>query len=281
MTAEPSPGAGLRGAYGIRITGIADERAPLVEACPHWPHLRIVHERGEPPPRPDRVTDAVADVGLKTGGRLTVERRLGVARDVVPRALSDEELVHPFLAPAATVMAHWHGRLSFHAGAFVAAAGVWGVVGDREIGKSSMLATLALEGHDVVTDDVLVLDDGAACIGPRSIDLRRDAAENLGVGAALGVVGTRERWRVRLPRLDGAPPLRGWFFLGWSDEPQARRLSGSECLTRLIENVALRMTSLNPASLLDVAALPAWHFGRPRDWQRMRESAHSLLSLAC
>ena len=35
--------------------------------------------------------------------------------------------------------------------------------------------------------------------GPRSIDLRPDAAARLGLGESIGVVGARERWRLRAP----------------------------------------------------------------------------------
>lgn len=268
-----------RGAYGLRIRGVCDARVALVHAKAGWPPLRVLAERGDPPVAPERVTGDRAEIVLKTGGRLTVDRHDGTARYLVPRPLSDDELIHPFLAPAAAVMAHWLGRLSFHAGAFVAGGGVWGVVGDRESGKSSTLAWLALEGHEIVADDILVLEHGAAYAGPRSIDLRHDAAQRLGVGTALGVVGTRPRWRVGLPQVRDGLPLRGWIFLGWSTEPQARRLSGSQCLTRLVAHIGLRRTGADPVALLELATLPAWDFQRPKDWNRTRESMQRLLAV--
>lgn len=245
-----------------------------------WPELRLVSERADPPVTPETVTADRAELNLKTGGRLTVDRRRGIASYAVPRRLSDEELVHPFLAPAAAVMAHWLGRLSIHAGAFVSEGGVWGVVGDRNAGKSSALAWLALNGHDVVADDILVIEHGAAYAGPRSIDLRRDAAARLGVGAALGVVGSRQRWRVGLPQVDSGLPLRGWLFLGWAPRLETERLSGSECLRRLIGHLALRVTASNPDSLLELATLPAWEVRRRRDWRQMGDAADRLVSVA-
>lgn len=269
-----------RGAYGLRIAGVADARAALVPAQPAWPKLRIVVEAGDPPVAPEVVTGDRAEVILKTGGRLFMDRHEGVARYVVPRPLSDDELVHPFLAPAAAMMAHWLGRLSFHAGAFVADGGVWGVVGEREAGKSSTLARLALDGHAIVTDDILVLEQGTAYAGPRSIDLRRDAAERLDVGTALGVAGARPRWRVGLPPIAEGLPVRGWIFLGWSAEPQARRVPASECLTRLVKQIGLRRTGADPPGLLELASLPAWELHRPKDWARMAESSAQLLAVA-
>jgi len=253
----------------------------LVDARPEWPHLGIAVEHGAPPLTPEVLTADHAEIILKTGGRLFIDRRDEVARYAVPRHLSDDELVHPFLAPAAAVMAHWLGRPSFHAGAFVADGGAWAVAGDREAGKSSTVAWLAGQGHPIVTDDILVTEGGAAYAGPRSVDLRGDTADRLGIGSELGVVGTRERWRVALPQLGAATlPLRGWIFLEWTSEPQLRRLSPSECLTRLISHIGMRRSTADPAALLELAMLPAWDFGRRRDWALMDETGERLLSLA-
>src|SRR5918994_1151563 len=247
-----------RGAYGIRIEGVATADAMLVAAQPGWPTLRLLCEFGEPSVPDEAVTDDHAVLRLKTGGRLTLDRREGVARYCVPRRLTDHDLVHPFLAPAAAVVSHWERRLSFHAGAFVAGGGVWAVVGDREAGKSSTLAWLAAGDHDVVADDVLVLEDRSAFAGPRAIDLREEAADRLGVGAALGVIGARERWRVTLPQMEPRLPFRGWTFLAWGDRVEARRLGAAECMRRLLLNLTLRVDATNPAAVLDLATLPAW-----------------------
>lgn len=275
-----STGAARRGAYGLRITGVADARALLVEARPDWPPLRLVCEQGEPLATDETVTDQHAELILKTGGRLTVDRRSGTARYAVPRQLSDDELIHPFLAPAAAVVAHWLGRMSLHAGAFVSNGAVWGLVGDREAGKSTTLAYLAMDGHEIVADDVLVLEGGSAYAGPRSIDLRRDCAEHLGVGTARGIVGARRRWRVPLPPIGDHLPFRGWIFLEWSSVLEAQRMSGSECLTRLMKNLTLRMRVADPGALLELASLPAWELRRPRGWPLMRETSECLLSVA-
>lgn len=251
----------------------------LVGGRPHWPALRLVAEFGDPPPAAERLTGERAELNLKTGGRLTVDRRQATARYQVPRALSKEELVHPFLAPAAAVVAHWLGRLAFHAGAFVSDGGVWALVGAREAGKSSTLAWLASIDHQVVADDVLVLEDGSAFAGPRSIDLREDTADRLQAGRALGVIGARHRWRVTLPQIPPALPFRGWVFLDWGGGIDARRLSGSECLTRLVQNLTLHVSSTNPAALLELAGLPAWELRRPAEWSLMSESVERLLQL--
>lgn len=269
-----------QGAYGLHVTGV-DAPSMMLPARPGWPRLRIVTQLGDPPVTPEVMTADRAELILKTGGRLVVDRREAVARFTVPRPLSDDELVHPYLAPAAAVTAHWHGRLSFHAGAYVQDGGAWGLVGGRDAGKSSTLAWLSSNGHGVVADDVLVLGASKAYAGPRSIDLRRETAEHLGLGTALGFVGTRERWRVTLPQIAGELPFRGWVFLSWNTtDSQVRRLPGSECLARLMENLGLLVPAADPARLLELATLPAWELARPRDWRRLDDSTACLLSMA-
>jgi hypothetical protein len=268
-----------RGAYGIRVRGVADAHRLLVPAAREWPQLRVVMSIEDPPPRPESVTPDRAELRLKTGGRLAIERDEGVARFALPRRLSQHELVHPYLAPAAAVMAHWLRRPCFHAGGFVAGDRVWALAGDREAGKSALLASLALRGHAVVTDDVLVLADGGAYAGPRSIDLRRETAETLGAGEPLGVVGARSRWRLPLPPIASELPFAGWIFLAWGDAVEARRLAGSECLARLIGHRTLRIAPLDPASLLELASLPAWELRRPREWRSLNETVERLLEV--
>ena len=267
------------GAYGIRIDGVKAADTMLVAAQPGWPGLRLLCEVGDPPVPSESLTDEQAVLRLKTGGRLTLDRREGVARYCVPRYLTDDDLVHPFLAPAAAVVSHWARRLSFHAGAFVADGGAWAVVGEREAGKSSTLAWLALNGHEILADDVLVLDGRSAFAGPRAIDLRAETADRLGIGAALRVVGARERWRVTLPQMPPRIPFRGWMFLGWAEHVEARALGAAECMRHLLANLTLRVDATNPAALLELATLPAWEVRRPRDWDRLEEGVQCLLGL--
>ena len=274
----PTRGAG-RGAYGLRITGISADDM-LVPADRLWPHLRVAVTIAatDSALTEEAVTEERADLRLRTGGRLEVHRATGLARFVVPRRLTDDEVVHPFLAPAAAVMAHWLNRPCFHSGGFVSAGGVWGLVGDRESGKSTTLAWLALQGHSIVADDILVLDpEGRAYAGPRSIDLRRGTAEHLGVGEALGRVGARSRWRMTLKPLNLELPFRGWFFLAWGERIEVVRLRGSESLARLLQQRTLRVRPTDPAAFLDLAALPAWEIRRPRDWALLEAASTCLI----
>jgi hypothetical protein len=267
------------GAYGLRLLGLDEAARLLVDADPSWPALEVRRTVGRVARRREFVDEDRAGVRLRNGGTIALDRRAARADFVVPRPLTTEELVHPYLAPVAAVMAHWLGRESFHAGAVALGRDVWGVVGDRLSGKSSTLAWLARAGYDVVCDDMLVLEASTAkaYAGPRSIDLRRDAADRLDAGEGLGVVGARERWRLRLGPIDPDLVFRGWVSLAWGAEVRTRSLTGAERVALLAAQRGLRVPPRDPTALLELASLPCWELCRPRDWARLAAAADLLL----
>jgi hypothetical protein len=271
----------LVGAYGIRLSGLDSARALLVPATPDWPSFEL-RNRVEPGPYSEleHVSEAGAELRLRTGGRIFIERSPGRAEFVTPRPLGSEELVHPYLAPVAAIVAHWNDRESVHSGAFAVDGKVWGVVGDRESGKSSTLARLALDGITVVSDDVLILQGTKVFAGPRAIDLREEPATRLGVGTSIGVAGARERWRLRLGPVQQELELAGWIHLAWSDRVEAVPLEGRERIERLLNQRGARLPSLSPAVLLDLASLPSWEVRRPQAWETLGETADCLRELA-
>jgi hypothetical protein len=177
----------------------------------------------------------------------------------------------------AVVSAHWLGRETFHAGAFVAGGGVWGVLGDKEAGKSTLLASLALAGVPVVADDVLVLDDATALAGPRAIDLRAGAARRLDAGEPLGVVGERERWRLALEPVAAELPMRGWVALRWDGETAVCPVRGSERLRTLGAHRGARLYPPDPGALLELSALPFVELRRERRWDSADDAMSRLL----
>jgi hypothetical protein len=282
MAPEREPAAsgdGERGAYGIRLDGVAEAARLLGPAAATWPRYeirnRVVESAGE---QEDRVDDARAELALRTGGRLVVDRAGGTIEFLTPRRLTPAELVHPFLAPAAAVVARWLGRDAFHAGAFAVDGAVLALLADRDGGKTSTLAWLAEQGCAVVCDDMLVLDGGRALPGPRTLDLRADAAERLGAGDYLGVAGARERWRLEVPPADGEPPLGGWVFLEWGDAVELEPLAGAERLARLLPHAGLRLPPVRPESFLELAERPAWVLRRPREWGSLADAGERLLA---
>jgi hypothetical protein len=267
------------GAYGLRISGIPGGNSLLGRAGEDWPALEVAVEVRALDAHAEQVDDERALLRLRTGGWIKLRRDPGSALYVVPTPLSTDELVHPFLAPAAALFAHWHGREGLHGGALALGGTAWGVIGDRFGGKSSLLAALAVGGTDVVCDDVLVLEDRTAFPGPRTIDLREDAATVLAVGEEIGVAGARERWRLRLGPLERALSIGGWVFTEWADKLELKRLPASETLARLFRNRSIRVPPREPAAFLQLGALPAWELRRPRSWSSLPETLGLLLAV--
>jgi hypothetical protein len=265
------------GAYGFRLVGIDGAEPFLVSAPPAWPRLEIAVGAEEPGPQCDRVGPDRAELQLASGGWVGIDRDPGRAVYHLARPLDDAALVHPYLAPVVLIASRWLGRESFHAGAFVAAGGVWALLGDKEAGKSTTLAWLAANGHAVVCDDALILDGVTAFAGPRSIDLREASARRLGIGEPLGTVGVRERWRVRLDAVAPELPFRGWVSLEWADEVAVEPLRGAARLPALIPHRGVRIEPPRPAALVEYAALPHLVLRRPRGWASLGESAERLL----
>jgi hypothetical protein len=280
MMLPTAPHGGPVGAYGLRLEGVGAARSLLVPADPNWPTLEIRSELGSPPWRDsDVVSDSAAKLRLQTGGEIRMERATGLVVFMMQRRLREWELVHPYLAPVAAVAGYWFDRESFHAGAFVVDGSAWAVLGVREAGKSTLLASLALRGITVVSDDMLILDADMPLAAPRAIDLRPSAAHQLGVGEPLGVVGARERWRLPLGPAGDAAPLGGWIFPAWGKRVEASGLSPHERISRLSAQRGLRLHARNPSRLLDLASLPAWELRRPRDWDDLDASIDLLLDL--
>ncbi|HEX2699666.1 MAG TPA: hypothetical protein VHM89_05605 [Acidimicrobiales bacterium] len=266
------------GAYGLGFSGLADPSF-LATAAPHWPVVEVVRRRG-------RVTDARttldgrgAQFELTEGGSLVIERAARRSVFTTPDELSDPELVHPHLAPVGAAFAWWAQHEAFHAGAVAVDGGAWAILGDRSAGKSSTLAQLALAGHDVICDDMLVIDHGRALAGPRCVDLRLATAEGLGIGKPMVIRGGRERWRVALGPVPAELPFRGWIFLAWGDDLSADRLPGGERLALLAGHRSVMIEPTDPSTLLELASLPAWCLTRPKQLSSLPVAVDRLLDL--
>jgi hypothetical protein len=264
------------GAYGLRLENVERARPLLVRANPSWPRLKIRLQIGTGEAASEWLSEGAAVLKLQRG-EIALDRRQGTATFVLPHRVGTAELVHPLLAPAAAVMAYWLERESFHASGFVASGGVWGLIGDRGSGKSTTVARLALDGVGITCDDLLVVEGSSVLAGPRSVDLRREAAEQLGTGQHLGVVGARERWRLRVGAVPSSLPLKGWIFLEWGARVEALPLAPSDRLMRLHANRGVNLPPRSPAVLLDLAALPSWELRRPRAWKSLRSAVDCLL----
>jgi hypothetical protein len=268
------------GAYGFELAGAGDAASHLLVAAPGWPELEIVRRTGAAPLAQSVVGSERAEIALVAGDHLALERIPLRATFTTARQLSGEALVHPYLAPAAAIAGYWHGREAFHGGGFVLDEGVWAVMGGKDSGKSSLLAGLALQGHGIHADDALILDGDVVYAGPRSIDLRQEPARRLGVGESLGIVGDRERWRLRLGHVPSTSRLRGWVFLSWSDSLELAPLGAGARLQRLLgHRMAKGLPPPDPGRILDLSALPAFELRRPRSWAQLETAGSRLVEL--
>lgn len=268
------------GAYGVRLTGLEAAAELLVEVGRDAPQYAVTAEIGHAQQPGEFVEEERAAVRLRSGGEILIDRTAQSVLYRVPHEVRPDELVHPYLAPAAAVINRWMGRESVHAGAFAVDGNALGVVGTREAGKSSTLAWLARRGVDVLCDDMLIVDGETPLAGPRSIDLRADAAKRLEAGDPIGMTGARERWRLQLGATTNSATLRGWVFLAWGDGIDARPLKASERIPRIAAERGLRLPPVREDALLELATLPAWELSRPRDWASLPQAADLLLELA-
>jgi hypothetical protein len=264
-----------RGAYGLRLNGI---EAPtlLVPAGPDWPEWTIERRLGERAAAGTVGPDS-ASVPLLPAGCLEMSRANSSSVITMPRMPDDQALAHPYLAPVAALASVWLGRRAFHAGAFVHDGGGWVVLGETGSGKSSLLASLATRAVPVLADDLVVVDGDTVFAGPRCIDLRPATAHTLGVGASIGVVGGRERVRMRLPAVPVEVPLSGSIVLRWGAAPDITDVRAPERLQLLAGHRALTVPDPDPPTILDMVAPPMLALTRPRDIGALPRTAELLL----
>lgn len=276
-----------RGAYGFRIEGIDSADHLLVPAPPGSPTLAVrwVEDTSLPPETDDAEAEstvsfsangAVIDVG--SSGLVEIEREPAIATFRIRAASDPRGFVHPYLGWAASIVARWVGREVFHAGAFVSGSSAWAILGSRTAGKSSLLAWLHARGRAIVADDLLVVADGTAFAGPRSLDLREEAAARLGVGEPLGRISTRDRWRIDPGPVPWQVPLAGFVFLAWSDRVEIAEVTGRDRLARLTPHLTIPEVPADPPGLFELAALPALELRRPRDWSALDAAGDALLA---
>jgi hypothetical protein len=277
MAAESPPEQTPIGAYGLHLANVEEARSLLVGAEPGWPSLRVEHRVGRGAGGDDWMTESAARLNLQSGGEILIDRARAEATYVLPRQLGAAEIVHPLLAPAAAVTSYWFGRESFHAGAFATGDTAWGLIGDRGAGKSTLVAGLALEGVPIVCDDLLIVEGDRAHEAPRSVDLRQEAAEQLGVGEAIGLVGARERWRLRVPEVGRPTRIGGWVFLAWSDSVEVEPVRAAERFMRLHDNRGTTVPLRDAEDFLALASLPAWELRRPMSWDALPDAVDCLL----
>jgi hypothetical protein len=265
-------------AYGFRVVGIGDRQALTVHGAGSWPVLRVERRiEGDHAPPELRVTEHAASLQTPAA-HLLLERATGRVTIVSRAPVSEADLVHPCLWPAAAVFARWLGAETFHAGAFVDADGcAWALVGDRGAGKSSLLAGMALAGDHVVADDLLVVRGRECFAGPRCLDLRPEAVASLGVGQDTSPVRSTERWRLALRPSDGSFPLHGFVYLAWGESIAVARMIPGEHFGLLTRHRRVAALGVDFDQLFDLAELPALCLTRPTAWSSLPGAREAVI----
>ncbi len=180
------------GAYGLCFDrldpGSLDMLRPDVP--PTWPYLAVTFEVGPASPADDVITRTSGVLACAFGGGVEVAGSPLTACFRGPRPPGPDELIHPGLAGIGIVAAARRGMVSVHAAVILGRDGAWMVLGPKGAGKSTLSGALAQRGFSILADDLAVVDHGRVLAGPRTIDLRADAASALGL--------TPETTRVRL-----------------------------------------------------------------------------------
>lgn len=266
------------GAWGVRFPGLAGPGLAMNEAPAGWPRVSVDVRVQEAPEHHLEWGRDQARYPLLGGHQIEIRRQPLAVDLMLARPTAPECVVAPHLTSAASTIATWMGRAAIHGGAFLHGGGAWVLLGDKGKGKSTTLGWLANSGVPIITDDLVICEDGGVLAGPRCVDLRREPAQRMRAGRALGVVGTRERWRVDVPACPAICPLRGWIFLEWGPKIALERLAPVERIARLAQHRAIAVPWEDPGMLLDLATLPAFVWHRPNGWCNVEPAIARLLA---
>ena len=262
------------GAYGFTLRGVENAHEWLMPAPSEWSDVAVGQEVGKAESGTFVNTDR-ATISLQGGRALHVVREPPEVLFVGPHGIPTAALVHPYLAPAISVLSHWRGWISFHAGGFQVDGRAWILTARTKGGKSTTLAALAEEDVPILSDDLFVIKDGQGLAGPRSIDLREQSGFK---GATdLGKVGMRPRWRLPLGPIAPELPVAGVITLKWSDSEAVRPVPIEERADVLGPSLSIQC---DRRGLLTVLSLPTVEIRRPRgpllDTVRLIEKAVAL-----
>ena len=275
-------GAGVPGVYGLRLIGLRPNEDLLARVDPGAPGL-TVHRTAAPPalpPEDHRNAGLVLRELIDGAGTMAMWLDARRVEFALTATLSDDELVHPWLAPAAAAMALRDGRLAMHGGVLEVDGRCIALVGDREAGKSTLVAAAAMDGIGVLTDDVVVVDDDLAVhAGPRCIDLRPASAGYFAAKAAVPARGGTRR-RLPLPQTLARAPLAAVVVLGWGPVRPLRRLRGTESLAALLPHLASDRAPTSFGQVLALASRPVFALSRPKEWSLLPATLERLVRLA-
>ncbi len=273
------PSVPIAAAYGIRVEGLGAMSGLALRGAEGWPQIHFTRElTDDAPPEGSEVREDGATI-VNPAATLIVDREPAAVRvrSVAPVPVAD--LVHPCLWPVGAVFARWRGAETLHAGAFARPGdpGAWAVMADSRGGKTSFLAMLALAGAEVLTDDLLVVEGGECVAGPRSLDLRPEVVEQLGLEDRVTTpVRSTSRQRLPLAPCDGRWPVAGFVELSWGEVIAVDRLEPRQGLAALARHRRVQGLGTEFAQLLKLLERPVLRLQRPRGWGSAAEAVRRL-----
>lgn len=275
--------------YGLTVTGLGAEAydfgaRPASDGAATDPTLHVRQTRlspGQNHERQEVLTDDEAQAPLIDSSWLSIERwPVPCATFALGKPVRTAELLHPWLVPAAATVNMWHGRRVFHGGLVSDGSRALAVVGDKEAGKSSILACAS--SHPdlyVMADDLVVVEGTRVHAGPSSIDLRAPSLPHLPAGANGRLVRDGTRTRLLVRHGPATAEFVGIVILAWSPEVHLHGIAPHARLGALLPHTMIGTLPLGRSGLLDVVRYPTWRLGRPRDWSYMPPAIDHLRSI--
>lgn len=269
------------GVYGLHITGLGDVSAYAGGPMSGSPRLAVEREIGtRSPDCESQLHEDRAVIALIDDGVVHIRRDPPLARFVLPHPLSDDELLHPWLVPAAATTSAWNGRRVLHGGLVTDGSRAVAVVGDKEGGKSTLLAWLAVRSELLVlSDDLVVAEGDVVFAGPRLIDLRPGSLPHLPEAAGARLVRGGTRHRLSLPPGPARVELIGIVVLAWAEETSLDPVGPAGRLPLLLPHALTGGVPLGASGVLGFAGYRTWRLQRPRRWESMPQTLDLLTGL--
>ena len=272
----------LLGCYGLALQGLDGAAGLLPTVDGRSPTLRVVRRLGSCPDVQEfsSVDRAVLPLLEDALLELTRTSAAATATYTIPYVVSDEELIHPWLAAAAGILCRWNGMQVMHGGVVELGGRALLVLGDREAGKSTLLAHVARSDRmHVMADDLAVFAAGVVYAGPRCVDLRPPTA--IAFGLDRPELLARDETRYRFPLAAGLASARlvGAIVLEWGRSCTIERVPVSQRLPCLLPHTGVDDPKVDAGRLLDLASTPVWVLHRPRTWDGLDDAAAAVESL--
>jgi len=209
-------------------------------------------EGGQPAFLPDLQVFDFANVA-----RLEIHKATEIRVGLRP-GISEDCLGLPLLGPVLATLMHYRGRLVIHGSAIVVGHELWGFVGDRGAGKSTMAAFLIRQGFPVFNDDLISIgfpSDSAPVAHPgyAATKIMKQAFDRVGglEGDILETGGLPyKKMRIRLAQkpISEAMPLSRLCLLERGETASLQEMPEREALNAVFQHIYMRKYGAAPAA---------------------------------